>query len=315
MARQKPRHNSQRVGFGFRRAPAAFGDQPALMRVIDHDGSEEAMQMTKISIKTSHGSIAIAETGGEGIPLVMLHANSLSKEGFRPQIEALRDVRRVIAVDLPGHGDSSNAIDPRRTYNIPGYADAIKEALAAIEVQRFVVLGHSLGGHVALEMIAVGAGVAGVMIFGTPPVANTAEGLQSGFIPGPDMEYTGKPELSAAEVSKVVTLAVGQAADKDGFFSSVVRRTDGLARQYMIEAALAGKGSNQRQVIETTMVPLAVVNGEDDPVVNLDYVDSLSYANLWTNKPLRIPGAGHAPHREKSKQFNEILIRFLSEMA
>ena len=35
MTRRKPRHNSQRVGFGFRRAPAAFGDQPALMRVID----------------------------------------------------------------------------------------------------------------------------------------------------------------------------------------------------------------------------------------------------------------------------------------
>ena len=83
--------------------------------------------MTEIAVKTSHGSMAIAETGGEGLPLVMLHANSLCKESFRPQIEALKHKRRVIAIDLPGHGNSSKAIDPRRTYSIPGYADAVME--------------------------------------------------------------------------------------------------------------------------------------------------------------------------------------------
>lgn len=123
----------------------------------------------------------------------MLHANSLSKETFRPQIDALKDVRRLIAVDLPGHGDSSNGIDPRRTYSIPGYADSFMEALAAIGLQRFIVLGHSLGGHVALEMIALEAGIEGAMIFGTPPAASTPGGFQAGFVSGPDMDYTGKP--------------------------------------------------------------------------------------------------------------------------
>lgn len=311
MARRKPRHNlliglacvPPRAGRHRRTAGRLCG-----VLTLNLEGSE----MTEIAVKTSHGSMAIAETGGEGLPLVMLHANSLCKESFRPQIEALKHKRRVIAIDLPGHGNSSNAIDPRRTYSIPGYADAVMEGLANIGVERFVVLGHSLGGHVALEMIALGAGVEGAVIFGTPPVASTPEGLQAGFVAGPDLEYTGKPELSADEASKVAALAVGRAADEDGFFSSVVRRTDGLARQYMIEAALAGTGSDQRQVVETSLVPLAVVNGEDDPVVNLHYVDSLSYANLWTDKPLRVSGAGHAAHWEKSLEFNSLVLSFLS---
>ncbi len=71
-----------------------------------------------------------------------------------------------------------NAIDPRRTYSVKGYADALLEALASLGVERFAVVGHSLGGHVALEMVARNAAVDGALIFGTPPIANSVEGLQ-----------------------------------------------------------------------------------------------------------------------------------------
>jgi pimeloyl-ACP methyl ester carboxylesterase len=266
--------------------------------------------MSNQIIETSHGSIAFIDTAGTGVPVVMIHANSVCKESFKPQISALAGLRRVIAFDLPGHGASGNAVDPRRTYSIPGYADALLEALKGLSVDRFVAVGHSLGGHVVLEMLAKEASVDGALIFGTPPIANNLDGLQAGFKPTPEMEYTGSAVLTEQQIGTVVELALGRGASGDQFFLDAVRRTDGLARQYMIEAAIAGEGSNQRHTAETSTIPLAIINGENDTVINLDYIDSLHFANVWGGKPIRIQNAGHALHWEQTRKFNEVLLRF-----
>ncbi|MFB4373529.1 alpha/beta fold hydrolase [Agrobacterium sp. CR_3] len=174
--------------------------------------------MSNELIETSHGSIAFIDTGGPGVPVVMIHANSICKESFKPQIEALSGFRRVIAFDLPGHGASGDAIAPRRTYSIPGYADALLEALETLNSTRFVAVGHSLGGHIVLEMLAKNAPVDGALIFGTPPISNDLEGLQAGFKPSPEMAYTGSAFLTEQEVGMVVKLALGQEASGNEFF-------------------------------------------------------------------------------------------------
>jgi len=180
-----------------------------------------------------------------------------------------------------------------------------------IGIGRFIAIGHSLGGHVVLEMISAGAAIDGAFIFGTPPVANTLEGLQAGFKPSPEMAYTGNAELLEEQVPMIVELALGAAVRNDEFFIGAVRRTHGLARQYMIEAAAGGEGSDQKRIVETSTIPLAVVNGQADPVINLDYIDTIDFANVWEGEPIRVSGAGHALHRERPDEFNDNLLRFL----
>lgn len=267
--------------------------------------------MSEQHINTTHGRLAFIDRGRSEVPVVMIHANSVCKESFEPQIAELSRKRRVVAFDLPGHGASDDASDPRRTYSMFGYADALLEALQKLGVHQFVAVGHSLGGHVALEMIAAGAQVDGALIFGTPPVANNPDGLQAGFKPSPEMAYTGNAELLNEQVPMIVELALGAGVRDDAFFLDAVRRTHGVARQYMIEAAIAGHGSDQKRVAETSLVPLAILNGQNDPVVNLDYIDSLNYANIWEGAPIRMSGAGHAIHRERPDEFNAALVRFI----
>lgn len=245
------------------------------------------------------------------MPVVMIHANSVCKESFAPQIAVLSSSHRVIAFDLPGHGASGDAIDARRTYSMSGYADALLEALGLMGIERFTAIGHSLGGHVVLEMISAGATIDGAFIFGTPPVENNPQGLQAGFKPSPEMAYTGNAELLDEQVPMIVELALGSEVRNDDFFIRAVRRTHGLARQYMIEAAAGGEGSDQKRVVETSAIPLAVLNGQEDPVINLDYIDTVDFANIWEGEPIRIPNAGHALHRERPDEFNDTLMRFL----
>ncbi|MBN8933523.1 MAG: alpha/beta hydrolase [Rhizobium pusense] len=265
-------------------------------------------------IETSHGNIAINDMIGGGTPLLMIHANSGCKEMFAFQTRALAGTRRLVSLDLPGHGVSSDAIDPRRTYSFGGYAEAIAEVLAKLGIGKVALLGHSLGGHIALDLVARLDHVAGVMIFGTPPIPPGPEGAQLGFQPNPEMAYTGSSSLTDEQVEGVVAMALAPGAERDLFYTSAVRRTDGRARQYMVEAVLAGTQIDQRHLVVTSPVPLAVVNGADDPVINLDYIDSLAYRSLWTAHPLRLAGAGHGPHWQRHQHFNELLRGFLGSL-
>lgn len=267
-------------------------------------------------IETSHGKIAVYDAPGGEIPLLMIHANSVCKETFHFQIDALAGKHRVIAIDLPGHGQSSDAIDPIRTYNFNGYADVVCEVIETLDADRFAMLGHSLGGHVALEVMRLlPKKTAGTMIFGTPPIPPGPEGAALGFVPNPEFAYTGKEALTEQEIDMVVALALGSDAVRDAFWKSAVRRTDGRSRRLMIEAALAGKHPDQRSLVETSPVPLAIINGADDPVINLDYIDTLTFRNLWNGDAVRLENAGHGLHWQKNKEFNALLNSFLSAVA
>jgi pimeloyl-ACP methyl ester carboxylesterase len=90
---------------------------------------------------------------------------------FRYQIEGpLARQNRLVAFDLPGHGRSSDAIDPARTYTLPGFADVLREILSLLAIEEAVVLGWSLGGHIALKMMQEFSGAKGLVLVGSPPV-------------------------------------------------------------------------------------------------------------------------------------------------
>ena len=81
-------------------------------------------------LSTSHGTIVVEETGSGDLPVLLIHGNSLSREVFRKQLGgALSRKYRLFAFDLPGHGDSSDALKACHTYTRPGLADAATEVL------------------------------------------------------------------------------------------------------------------------------------------------------------------------------------------
>ena len=106
-------------------------------------------------VDTPHGRLAYVDSGGAGPAVLFVHGNSSCKEIFARQLESpLFSRRRLIAFDLPGHGESANAPEPERSYSIHGFADAAIALLGALAIERASVVGWSLGGHVALELMA-----------------------------------------------------------------------------------------------------------------------------------------------------------------
>jgi pimeloyl-ACP methyl ester carboxylesterase len=99
--------------------------------------------------ETPLGPISAAEAGN-GPALVAVHGLGGTKASFLPTLGALGDAFRVIAVDLPGFGDSVKPV--RAAYDARYFARAMTAVLDAAGVERAHVAGNSMGGRVALEM-------------------------------------------------------------------------------------------------------------------------------------------------------------------
>jgi pimeloyl-ACP methyl ester carboxylesterase len=118
------------------------------MHVIQGEQAKDVVTR-EYRVETSHGSLAVEESGHGEIPLVMIHGNSYSRGIFRHQLHSsLSANHRLIAFDLPGHGESSDAPDPERTYTVEGLADAVVELLGKLGIANAIVLGWSMGAYV-----------------------------------------------------------------------------------------------------------------------------------------------------------------------
>ncbi len=95
-----------------------------------------------------HGRRVVYRVAGSGPPVVLIHGMLNSSSHWQPVAERLAEGFTVLAPDLIGHGDSAA---PRGDYSLGAHAASIRDLLAAIGIDRATVVGHSLGGGVAMQ--------------------------------------------------------------------------------------------------------------------------------------------------------------------
>jgi pimeloyl-ACP methyl ester carboxylesterase len=95
-----------------------------------------------------HGRRAVYRVAGAGPPVVLIHGMLNSSSHWQGVARHLAVDHTVIAPDLIGHGDSAA---PRGDYSLGAHAASIRDLLTAIGVDRATIVGHSLGGGVAMQ--------------------------------------------------------------------------------------------------------------------------------------------------------------------
>jgi pimeloyl-ACP methyl ester carboxylesterase len=266
------------------------------------------MSVSDRTFRTPQADLQVSQSSGSGMPIVMIHGSGSSRAVFARQFDSpLADSHRLIAFDLPGHGDSSDAWDPTNAYTIPGLAQTTARLLDALGIDRAIIFGWSLGGHVAIELASFHHAVNGLVLTGAPPVSRGPLGMLRGFHANWDMLLTSKKVYSERDIERFETLCFGDTASPS--FREAIRRTDGRLRAGVARSMFAGKGADQKQVVEQAPFPVAVINGEHDPLVRLGYFETLAYGSLWEQCHV-IPDAGHAPFWERPDLFNPLLARY-----
>lgn len=265
---------------------------------------------TRFDVKTSHGKIAV-ETKGQGFPVVFIHGNSACRQVFSKQIASPQlDGYHLITFDLSGHGESDDAKHHEQTYTRSGLADLVEELLGELDISRAAIVGASLGGHIAIELLAHSQIPRGLFLMGTPAVGVN---MADGFAGNPLNGMGSQSKLSSPEVEKFARVVFG--ADFEPFMQAAIERTDQKFRSTLFTAARRGVGINQREALAATSIPTAIVNGENDQIINLDYIDTVPYGNLWQQKCFRIPNASHSPFWEAADVVNLQLANFLNDLS
>tara|TARA_R110002051_G_scaffold189646_1_gene258871 strand:- start:315 stop:1166 length:852 start_codon:yes stop_codon:yes gene_type:complete len=263
----------------------------------------------KHEVLTSHGLVAV-ETRGEGYPVLFIHGNSGCRQYFRKQMGSpLFAGCRLIAFDLPGHGESADATDPQRTYTRSGLADLTMELLHLLGVDNAAIVGHSLGGEVAIELLGKSTIPAGIFLMGT---AASGANRADAFRRNPVNALASRPDLTETEAQQLAVTLFGD--DFEPFMLSAILRTDPLFRRTLFAAARNGRRPSQRDILISTRIPTAIVNGENDDLVDRKYIEGIPYGNLWHDKCFRIPFTCHFVFWQSSSIVNTILAEFLREL-
>jgi pimeloyl-ACP methyl ester carboxylesterase len=95
-----------------------------------------------------HGHRAVYRIAGSGPPVVLIHGMVNSSRHWESVALELAQDYTVVAPDLIGHGDSAT---PRGDYSLGAHAASIRDLLTAIGIDRATIVGHSLGGGVAMQ--------------------------------------------------------------------------------------------------------------------------------------------------------------------
>lgn len=103
-------------------------------------------------VQTKEVMVRYLLSGEAGNPVLLLHGWGGSVESWRPVFDELAKSNLVVAVDLPGHGESDTPLSP---WGVSDYASCMLQVMEYLGLEKPCVIGHSFGGKVAIQMAAL----------------------------------------------------------------------------------------------------------------------------------------------------------------
>lgn len=253
--------------------------------------------------------LRVAEAGN-GPALLLVHGLTASHAVWEPTLAAFADRWRVIALDLPGHGESDK---PDAPYTVDFFAGMVRSLARELGVRDAAVAGSSLGGQVALELAAWYPTFTRALILAAPAV-----GYSAAMRPvGQALQMLSGPRVLRASLTQFFQqnfrdrTRIGHVTRRR-ILEERLAAPDFHAFARAVARSLGGVLTADAQPLERVTQPVLVVWGREDRLVPLKRSERLlrrlPHARLHV-----LDQCGHLPMLEQPAAFNRAVEGFLNE--
>ena len=240
---------------------------------------------------------------GKGFPLILIHGFLGSSKMWEPQISFFKNHFRVITPDLPGFGKSNKA----KSHNsIQSIANLLMDCLEEKKIDKFYLLGHSMGGMIVQEMAKEVEGkISKLVCYSTGP-----RGEMPGRFETVDQSRENIKKNGLEVTAKNIAQTWFVLGEKAKYFDLCLE----AGKQTSIEAAdnalIAIKNWDGVKNLQDIKNNTLIIWGDKDKSYNLGQVQTLE-KNISDSNLVIFKGCAHNVHLEQPDQFNHTIKDFL----
>jgi len=243
------------------------------------------------------------DDSGTGFPLVLVHGFLGSSSMWTPQKEFLSKYFRVISPALPGFGESSKI---KSLESINDMAKTVLELLIKKNIDKFNLMGHSMGGMIVQEMTKIsGEKINKLICYSTGPIGDIPDRFESIDLSRKKLKQDGI-EKTANRISKKWFIE----GDKAKYFYLCDNANKATSEEAADNALLALKNWRGLENLKNIKNETLIIWGDKDTAYNFNQVDVLN-KNIPNSKIEVFKGCSHNVHLENPEKFNEIVKNFL----
>ncbi len=240
---------------------------------------------------------------GKGFPLILIHGFLGSSKMWKPQINFFKNHFRVITPDLPGFGKSNKV----KSHNsIQSIANLLMDCLEEKKIDKFYLLGHSMGGMIVQEMAKeYGNKIVKLICYSTGPRGEMPGRFESIDQSRENLKKKGL-EITAKNIAKTWFVQKENAK----YFDICIEAGKQTSTKAVDDALIAFKNWNGIDTLKNIKNETLIVWGDQDKSYNLEQIKTLK-KSIKKSKLVIFKNCAHNVHLEQPNQFNETIKNFL----
>jgi pimeloyl-ACP methyl ester carboxylesterase len=240
---------------------------------------------------------------GKGFPLILIHGFLGSSKMWEPQINFFKNHFRVITPDLPGFGKSNKA----KSHNsIQSIANLLMDCLEEKKIDKFYLLGHSMGGMIVQEMAKkYGNKIVKLICYSTGPRGEMPGRFESVDQSRENLKKKGL-EITVKNIAKTWFVRKENAK----YFDICIEAGKQTSTKAADDALIAFKNWNGVDTLKNIKNETLIVWGDQDKSYNLEQIKTLE-KSIKKSKLVIFKNCAHNVHLEQPDQFNNTIKNFL----
>lgn len=246
---------------------------------------------------------------GNGLPIVFLHGLCEDKSIWADFVKPLEDFHRLICIDLPNFGQSTAMPDA----TIEKMSDAVVGTLDHLGIEKCILIGHSLGGYVALAVAEFYAyRLLGLGLFHSTAFEDSPERKENRNKAIQNIKQNGTEPFVRALIPSLFSPAKKENSEIKMAINQLVEKAKKLPEEQIIYTLEAMRNRKERiDVLEQVNIPILFLIGKDDVPVPLEA--SLSQCYLPQNSVVHILAeVGHMGMIEAPTEFVKAIENFVN---